>query len=431
MNIGKENESVEFKKSTSELKQGIISLSSMLNKAGQGILYFGVANNGDIVGQEIGEDTLRKISEAISNSVEPAVIPSINELSDPSGKPYIKVEVSGTDTPYSAYGLYYVRSADQDRKATRESLRKMFTGSGFDFIRETESTRQDLTFAQLTSLLTAKNYHVRDQVSFARNEGLVNTAGRYNQMAELLSDQSDVSIKAVRFSGKDKTAMSQRKELGNRCLIVAMQLVMDYVEVLDEVNVDLAQGQRRETHLFDFSVFREAWINACLHNSWNELTPPAVYIFSDRIEVISYGGLPYGLSLEEFYQGKSHPVNKALQMVFSQLDYTEQTGHGVPMIVSVYGKEAFHISDHFITVVIPFAYEPAWARSGTFEHQQLLSNSQKELLDFLKENPHATSQDAAETLGCSESTVKKYTARLKQLGLLVRSGSRKTGFWSF
>ena len=41
-NIGEENEQIEFKKSTSELKEGIISIASILNKHGSGELYFGV-----------------------------------------------------------------------------------------------------------------------------------------------------------------------------------------------------------------------------------------------------------------------------------------------------------------------------------------------------------------------------------------------------
>ena len=41
MNFGNRSETLEFKKSTSELNDGIISLSSMLNKHGEGTLYFG------------------------------------------------------------------------------------------------------------------------------------------------------------------------------------------------------------------------------------------------------------------------------------------------------------------------------------------------------------------------------------------------------
>ena len=45
MKLDFENEIVEYKKSTGELKEGIISLSSMFNKYGIGTLYFGVNIN--------------------------------------------------------------------------------------------------------------------------------------------------------------------------------------------------------------------------------------------------------------------------------------------------------------------------------------------------------------------------------------------------
>lgn len=51
MNIGKETKFIEFKKSTSETKEGIISISSILNKHKNGTLYFGVKDNGDVIGQ--------------------------------------------------------------------------------------------------------------------------------------------------------------------------------------------------------------------------------------------------------------------------------------------------------------------------------------------------------------------------------------------
>ena len=115
MNIGYETESMEFKKTTSELKEGVISLSSMLNKNGFGTLYFGVKNDGEAVGQEIGDQTLRDVSRIIAQYIKPQVVPSITlELVD--GKNVIKVEAEGSEKPYSAYGRYYIRSADEDRE---------------------------------------------------------------------------------------------------------------------------------------------------------------------------------------------------------------------------------------------------------------------------------------------------------------------------
>lgn len=75
LKIGYETEIVEFKKSTGKLKEGVISLTSMLNKHSTATVYFGVKNNGDIIGQEIGDRTLRDISQMVASSIKPQVIP--------------------------------------------------------------------------------------------------------------------------------------------------------------------------------------------------------------------------------------------------------------------------------------------------------------------------------------------------------------------
>lgn len=430
MNIGKETELIEFKKSTAELKEGIISLTSMLNKSGKGTLYFGVSNNGDVIGQQVGSDTERKISEAIAQSIEPAIIPTIMLLSSPEGLDYIQIKVEGVDSPYSAYGLYYCRSADQDKKATRESLKKMFIGSGFDFIRESNALVQELKFTQLFTLFLANGYHITNEKSFVKNIGLLTNDEKYNQMASLLSDTNPLPLKVVRFNGTDKTFLSQRTEYGNRCMILAMQQVMEYIQSIIETNVEIKDSQRKSTPLFDYDSFREAWVNACLHNAWIDLTPPAIYIFTDRIEIASYGGLPFGLSIDGFYHGETHPINKALQSIFIQLNYAEQTGHGVPIIVKNYGTDVFKISDNYITVTIPFSFEPQWAKAIRQDNPaNELNQTQLSIIQYLKTNPDATLEDVASNLKLSVSSIKKGTSKLVQEGYLERRGSKRQGKW--
>lgn len=178
-------------------------------------------------------------------------------------------------------------------------------------------------------------------------------------MANILSDSNSFSIKVARFQGKDKTKLIKRNEYGYKCLLLAIKQVLDYAEALNETTVELVSAQRKETKLFDFACFREAWLNACLHNKWSKLTPPAVYFFDDRIEIISTGGLPVDYSQEDFFSGRSRPVNLELQQIMVQLQFIEQTGHGVPLIVSKYGKKAFDLSDNFITVTIPLNHQNA------------------------------------------------------------------------
>ena len=71
----RESEVIEFKKTTSELKEGVISLTSMLNKHKYGTLYFGVKNDGSIFGQQIGKTTTSDVSKAIKNNLKPRITP--------------------------------------------------------------------------------------------------------------------------------------------------------------------------------------------------------------------------------------------------------------------------------------------------------------------------------------------------------------------
>ena len=65
----KESEILELKKSTSELKEAIISIVAILNKHGKGELYFGIKNNGEVVGQDVSDKTLRNVGQTISDNI--------------------------------------------------------------------------------------------------------------------------------------------------------------------------------------------------------------------------------------------------------------------------------------------------------------------------------------------------------------------------
>ena len=126
VNIGKETELIEFKKSTSETKEGVISISSILNKHGKGVVYFGVKDNGDVIGQDIGKDTERKLSRDISDNIRPAIWYEVNTKHTDDGKSFIEVLFNGSNVPYSAYGRYYQRFSDEDRLISDAELERLF-----------------------------------------------------------------------------------------------------------------------------------------------------------------------------------------------------------------------------------------------------------------------------------------------------------------
>ena len=131
---------------------------------------------------------------------------------------------------------------------------------------------------------------------------------------------------------------------------------MRYGDVLNLIQADETDRvvERKEIPLFDNKAFREAVINAVLHNKWVEGNEPMISVFSDRIEILSRGTLAPAQTMEGFFLGESIPVNEKLSEIFLQLHISEKSGRGVPKITEMYGKDAFSFRENSIVVTIPF-----------------------------------------------------------------------------
>ncbi len=73
----RETEAIEFKKSTAELKEAVISIVAMLNKHGRGEVYFGIADDGTVLGQMIGRNTVRDVTQTVVDNIEPKIFPKV------------------------------------------------------------------------------------------------------------------------------------------------------------------------------------------------------------------------------------------------------------------------------------------------------------------------------------------------------------------
>lgn len=433
MNLGMETEIKEYKKSTSELVNGVISLASMLNKHGEGTVYFGVKNDGTIIGQkDVNENSLRDVSRKISEGIKPQVIPYIS-LEYLNNKNVIKVYAKGNETPYSAFDKYYIRSFDEDKKMDLVNLKKLIFKDGLpDITTYTESYNQDLSFNIL------KNYYIINGIEintnqFENNLNFYTDNAKYNRLAELLSDKNDISILVATFKGNDKTVLLNRTDYGHKCIITAVNNVLNYVESLNQTKVKLGGHQREEENYFDFNCFKEAWLNAIVHNRWVNGTSPSVYIYDDRIEIVSDGGLPASLSKEDYFKGISKPVNKKLLEIFLQLDLIERTGHGVPLIYNKYGEKAFYIGKETIIVTIPINKEPlydniTYNKSEKSRYDEL-TNNEKNILNEIDKNPEITIPELMKVVGGGHTSITNARISLKNKGFIERVGSNKNGHW--
>ncbi|MBO7440523.1 MAG: putative DNA binding domain-containing protein [Bacteroidales bacterium] len=356
---------------TTELKQKLTEtlvkeIVAFLNTAG-GTIYVGVDDKGKVCGIDKLDENLKKTADILESQIMPDARNFV-ELGTKyiDYKHIIEIKIKKGDGLYyvkkygrSAQGCY-IRVGSTCRSMTEEQIEINYNKYLDTKIRITEIAGgiKRPTFQYLKLLLVEKGFNINEK-TFAENFHLLTKDGVYNKMSDLLADRNEVSIKVVRFKGKRKgDGIASRNEYGGKCLVVAMKQAFDYcADVINGNRTSFRNGLRVDTPLFDRNSFREVWFNACLHNNWADGTPPAVYIYTDRLEVISTGGLPTNLTREDFFRGVSKPVNEELAKLFIRLDLMEQTGYGIPLVTQHYGKEAFEFLDFFLRVTIPFAYE--------------------------------------------------------------------------
>lgn len=227
---------------------------------------------------------------------------------------------------------------------------------GVPTITNTESQYQELTFEQLFVYYGIRGITLNKR-TFRKNLGLLTNDGKYNMLAQLLSDQPHIPIRFSLFTGKTKAStMYAVREFGNMCLLMSLDRVLEYGEVLNVPQADERNRivERKEVMLFNQDAFREAVINAYVHNQWVTGNEPMFTVYEDRIEILSRGTLAPEQTIDGFFAGESVPVNEKLAEIFLQLHISEKSGRGVPKIIEIYGRNAFEFRDNSIVVTIPF-----------------------------------------------------------------------------
>jgi ATP-dependent DNA helicase RecG len=120
----KESSKIELKKSTAELKHSLESICAFAN-GGEGIVYFGVDDKGKVVGQEISDATIKRVSTTILSSIEPTVFPNVFE-DEINGKKVLVIEIkNATHIPYYLKGKVYKRVGTSNVVLSNREIRKM------------------------------------------------------------------------------------------------------------------------------------------------------------------------------------------------------------------------------------------------------------------------------------------------------------------
>lgn len=172
MKLRCKTELVEFKESTNELKERVRSLVSRLNKHKKGTLYFGLKNKGDVCGQQVGDYTLREISQAISVNVEPSIIPIISVLDGPkAGLEAIKVSENFiTVTIPFAFKPAWALAAEA-------STAKHILTETQNRILDLLAQQSEISGAELSGKLNVSVSAIRKNIAFLRDNDFIERIG--------------------------------------------------------------------------------------------------------------------------------------------------------------------------------------------------------------------------------------------------------------
>jgi len=126
--------------------------------------------------------------------------------------------------------------------------------------------------------------------------------------------------------------------------------------ILSKINVEyiIEKLQREECPEFPEAAIREAIVNAFVHRNYRSSGNIQVYVFSDRLEIVSPGGLPTGMT-ESDLGISSVPRNPLLFSILHRMDAVERIGSGIHRIRVLcreykIDEPKFTITENFVIV---------------------------------------------------------------------------------
>ena len=343
---------LEFKET---ITNTFLKTVSAFSNYGGGTILFGVDDDGTVKGLPDVKQACLDIENKINDSISPQ--PNYT-LEIQNHDQTIKLTVkSGLQKPYLYKSKAYKRNDTATIEVdTLEFSRLILDGKNIRF-EELPCKDQELSFKVLRRKLkesiqietfnqdTLKTLNLYDNVN-----GISNAAG-------LLADKNN-------FPGIDLV------KFGENISVIQRRATFENISVLDEYEkttavfrdyyqYEVIQGaDRKRVEKIPEAAFREAVANALIHRAWDVDSQIRVSMFDDRIEIVSPGGLPSGITAEEYLSGRLSVLrNRNLANVFYRLGFVEIFGTGITRIKQLYEesliKPEFEVSENAIKIMLP------------------------------------------------------------------------------
>ena len=358
---GDETRTLELKKTTGELKDGIRSVCAFLNTAG-GWLFFGIAPTTlKILGQEVTDNTRKEIAREIAK-LEPLIDLPIEYIEVPDRPDFqviaIHVDAAGYwSTPYTYDSKPYIRIESTTVVMPRDMFEDRLMRSKGNRYKWEDQVCEGITIADLeeqrirggvrlgvergrmpTSSLMETTESLVEKLKLTTSDGKLKNAAA----ALFLHDTSQFPqflLRMARFRGTDKNEfIDNQRAYGNffTLLDAGMAFFFKHLSISGKI-----VGFTREEKLeIPAEALREALTNALCHRMFhNTSSSVGIAIYDDRVEIENTGHLPDELTVETIKQSHhSFPQNPTIADVLFKTTFLENWGSGVGRMVDACKK---------------------------------------------------------------------------------------------
>jgi len=192
------------------------------------------------------------------------------------------------------------------------------------------------------------------------------------------------------------------------------------------------------------SVFEELLVNALVHRDYLVSAPVRLFVYDNRIEIISPGHLPDNLTVEKIRTGNANIRNPILVSYVAKglLPY-HGLGSGIKRALAAWPQIDFADDREGCLFTATVQRKPAEelklvnlsSKSGlkpdmtSGKSRENVGKTSGMILDICREKPSVTIPELAVSIGITERSVQRNIQKLQKDGLLSRVGGRKVGHW--
>lgn len=463
---GGENLTVEFKKSRTEITKDVYETVCAFSNRDGGHIFLGVRDSCEIIGIE--DDKVDKVKKDFVTSIN-----NENKMYPPlyltpteyeyDGKHILYIRVPVSHDVCRCNGRIYDRNHESDIDITHHSdevYRLYARKSGSYFVNKVtgfgmNSLRSDLIERARSMTRVREKEHPWRSMS---DEALLRSAGLI--LTDEHTQKEGVTIAAILLFGSDNTIMSVLPQHKTDAIFRVFNadryddrdvVITNLIESYDRL---MAFGKKHLNDTFHLdgiqsvsardNILREIVSNLLAHRDFSNAYVAKLVIERDRIYTEN-ANLSHGhgaLSLATF---EPFPKNPPISKVFREIGLADELGSGMRntyKYTKMYsGGEPQFVEGDVFRITIPLS-EVATATvgpdvitpsngviNGAITGAINLSATEKRVLQFFKDNPRATKLIVASSVGIGAGTVERAIKKLKELNLLERVGSNKTGYW--